>query len=60
MPEQRAKAVVERFAAEFPSRSVPELDLIVISRSVPTEGSNRLDPPHNDQNYASNMKQAIS
>jgi hypothetical protein len=30
-PEQRAKAVAERFAAELPSRSVPELERIVAS-----------------------------
>src|SRR5688572_803684 len=30
-PEQRAKAVAERFAAELPSRSVPELESIVTS-----------------------------
>ena len=30
-PEQRAKAVAERFAAELPSRSVPELERIVTS-----------------------------
>ena len=30
-PEQRAKAVAERFAAEPPSRSVPELERIVTS-----------------------------
>jgi hypothetical protein len=30
-PEERAKAVAERFAAELPSRSVPELELIVTS-----------------------------
>jgi len=30
-PEQRAKAVAERFAADLPSRSVPELERIVAS-----------------------------
>ena len=30
-PEERAKAVAERFAAELPSRSVPELERIVTS-----------------------------
>jgi uncharacterized membrane protein YgcG len=30
-PEDRAKAVAERFAAELPSRSVPELERIVTS-----------------------------
>jgi hypothetical protein len=30
-PEQRAKAVADRFAAELPSRSVPELERIVTS-----------------------------
>ena len=30
-PEQRSKAVVERFAAELSSRSVPELERIVTS-----------------------------
>jgi uncharacterized membrane protein YgcG len=30
-PEQRAKAVAERFAAELPSRSVPEMERIVAS-----------------------------
>ena len=31
LPEERAKAVAERFAAELPSRSVPELERIVTS-----------------------------
>jgi hypothetical protein len=30
-PEERAKAVAERFASELPSRSVPELERIVTS-----------------------------
>ena len=30
-PEDRAKAVAERFVAELPSRSVPELERIVTS-----------------------------
>ena len=30
-PEERAKAVAERFAAELPPRSVPELERIVTS-----------------------------
>ena len=30
-PEERAKAVAERFAADLPSRSVPELERIVTS-----------------------------
>jgi uncharacterized membrane protein YgcG len=30
-PEERARAVAERFAAELPSRSVPELERIVTS-----------------------------
>jgi hypothetical protein len=30
-PEQRAKAVAERFASELPSQSVPELERIVTS-----------------------------
>ena len=30
-PEQRARAVAERFAADLPSRSVPELERIVTS-----------------------------
>jgi len=30
-PEDRAKAVAERFAAELPSRLVPELERIVTS-----------------------------
>ncbi len=30
-PEERAKAVAERFACELPSRSIPELERIVTS-----------------------------
>ncbi len=30
-PEERAKAVAERFSADLPSRSVPELERIVTS-----------------------------
>jgi hypothetical protein len=30
-PEQRAKAVAERFAAELPCQSVPELERVVTS-----------------------------
>jgi hypothetical protein len=30
-PEERARAVAERFAAELPSRSVPDLERIVTS-----------------------------
>jgi len=59
-PEQRANAVADRFAAELPSRSVPELERIVTSAIKRARDNNRVDPPHNDQNYASNMKQAIS
>jgi len=105
-PEQRAKAVAERFAADLPSRSVPELERIVTSaikralaqqlaeleawaersaeyahgrgksakgqdlaavrihdewanrfRRFAQFGRNRLDPPHNEQNYSPNMRQ---
>jgi len=43
-PEERAKAVAERFAADLASRSVPELERIVTSRVRPGPGQEREGP----------------